>query len=304
MSLDIWQQADLRFRLPSGHPRPPDPWQEPRPQSAAPSGKARQTSESWDWFDELRSTPPAAQVCRSACLVEPVLERALESIQFDPHARQQLWRSELGVNGSAISRARQKAASLIASFEFSRPRERAAALATLTELFEEFEHPASYEALLDQTRTGLDFETLTAMADLRRLWLTTPTWWSRRRYCPLSRRSEIARDRGGASALSWRLARRICETRWRWPVELMIPERWFFEWLQLPFRTHHCWSFAQFISWRLDRNPDDEGVYYPPESSLDAPRAAPLAWQEIAASATSLAELLVTRSDSTPDQLQ
>jgi hypothetical protein len=305
MALVDWQQADFRFCPPSGRAQPPDPWQERRPPSDAFSGNAARRTNPGDWFDELRSAAHSVQVV-PRCLPtgEPVLESTLESIEFDPNARQAPWRSEITAGGRATSRARQKAASLVACFEFSRACERAAALASLTELFEEFEHSTTYQALLDQTRTGLEFETIAAMADLKRLWLMMPTWWSRRRFCRIRRRSEYIHDRAGAAALSWKLARRICETRWRWPVELMIPEAWFAEWLQLPFRLHRCWSFAQFTDWRLDRDPEDQGALYPPEPSLDSPRPAPLAWQEVAASATSLAELLATRSDSTPDQLQ
>jgi hypothetical protein len=205
MSLVDWEQADFRFSPPCGRARPPDPWREPRLPPDALRGKACQTSESWDWLDELRSAAPEAHsVPIRLPTVEPILASALDSIQFDPNARQQPWRSEISTGERATSRARQKAANLAMCFEFSGPGKRTAALASLTELFEEFEHSATYQALLDQARTGLDFETLGAMADLKRVWLMTPAWWSRRRYCRIRRVSQIRRaslqDRAAASA--------------------------------------------------------------------------------------------------------
>jgi hypothetical protein len=188
--------------------------------------------------------------------------------------------------------------------EISRPRDRAAALSFLALVFEEWPHPATYEALLAQVTAGADWETLRAMVELKRLWQETPAWWSRRRYCHLHRRAVLIRDRAGSQALSWPLSRRLCEARWAWPVWAMIEEEWLSEWLALPFAVHRCWSFAQFLNWRLEHDPDGAVDLISPELPPDDPRPGPLAWQEVAASAGSLSDLVATRPVPAPDQLQ
>jgi len=282
--VDVWQPADFQLGLVPDPSRPIDPWQERprrRPHRAMPAA-----AEPDLWAEELRRPPAPRQAIEvGRMLVPPALERRLGSLRFDPQARRRPWQP-LPPATRALSRARQKAARLVA--RLGTPRDRKVALARLTELFEEFPHPATHRALLSEVEAGLDGDTLQAMGDLKRVWLATPAWWSRRRYCPLRRRSVFTRDGQGARALSWRLARRICEARWPWPAEAMIPESWFTAWLSLPFAVHRCWSFAQFIDWRLDRDDDDGDA----DPTRRAPRPDPappgvLRWQEVAGGAGS-----------------
>jgi hypothetical protein len=226
------------------------------------------------------------------------------SFEFDPKARQRPWRWQPSTSGPKPSQARRKAASLVAVLEISQARDHTAAVSFLAELFEEWPHPATYEALLAQARAGVDWETLRAMVEVKRLWQETPAWWSRRRYCPLHRRVVLIRDGAGSQALSWPLSRRLCEARWAWPTWAMIEEEWLSEWVALPFATHRCWSFAQFIDWRLDRDPDGATDLILPELLPDDPRPGPLAWREVAAAAGSLSDLVATRSVSASDQLE
>jgi hypothetical protein len=302
-SVDNWQSADFSQPTPKC-PQPADPWlmlpvQGPR---RPVPGRTREESDLGIWIDELRA--PEARAPSVRIPVPAALESLLRSLDFDPQARRTAWRRQPWTSDGERSAARRKAAGLVALLEISRACDREEALSLLTELFEAFPHAASHQALLGQVRTGADLDTLLTMGELKRLWLATPAWWSHRRYCPLRRQLEFVRDRQGAQKLSWRLARRICEVRWRWPVEAMIADAWLDEWRTLPFAVHASWTFAQFLDWRLDRDPEDDCYLSIPEESSHGLRPSPLAWQEIAASSVPLADLVPTRSVPQPGQLQ
>jgi hypothetical protein len=303
-SADDWQPAD--FALPPLPDRPPpiDPWR-PVPVRAPRTPSSNGIGQEGGlgiWLDELRVPQAPGRRPPAALPVTATLERLFASLEFDPEARQRPWQPS--ASGRAPSQARRKAANLVALLAISQLLDRAAALSFLAELFEELPHPATYEALLAQVTDGVDWQTLRAMVELKRLWQETPAWWSRRRYCQLHRRVVVIRDRAGFQGLSWSLSRRLCEARWAWPVWAMIEEEWLSEWLALPFALHRCWSFAQFLDWRIDRDPDGALDSIFPELPPDEPRPGPLAWQEVAASAGSLSDLVAMRPVPMPDQLE
>ena len=305
-SVDDWQPADFSLRpLPDRTP-PLDPWQ-PRPVRAPRGRRSNSTGEDGEmgvWLDELRTSEVPRQRPTVAVPVPAALEGLLRSLEFNPQARQRPWQPEFSASARGPSQARRKAASLVALLDIGRAHDHVAALSYLTELFEELPHPATYQALLAQVTAGIDWETLRAMGELKRIWHETPAWWSRRRYCPLHRRVVLTRDRAGAQALSWPLSRRLCEARWSWPVWTMIEEGWFSELLALPFAVHRCWSFVQFLDWRLDRDAEVDCDLTISDESPHGLRPGPLAWQEVAASSVPLADLMPMRSVPKPGELQ
>lgn len=167
-SADDWQPADFALRPLADRPPPIDPWQ-PVPVRAPPplpSNRTDQEGELGIWLNDLRSPQAPRQEATVALPVPAALERLFTSLELDPGARQRPW--QLSAIGQAPSRARQKAASLVALLEISHARDRAAALSFLTELFEELPHPATYEALLAQGAEGVEWQTLRAMVELKR----------------------------------------------------------------------------------------------------------------------------------------
>jgi len=304
-SVDDWQPADFSLRPLPDRPPPLDPWQ-PLPVHAPHRLRSDSTGKDGElgiWLDELRTPQVPRQISTVALPVPATLDGLLRSLEFNPQARQRPWPRESSESGRALSQARRRAASLVALLEISQACHRAAAVSFLTELFEEFPHPATYQAVCAQVTAGVDWETLRAMCELKRLWQENPAWWSRRRHCLLRRHMVVTPDRTGSQALSWPLSRRVCQARWAWPVWAMIEEAWFSEWLALPFAVHRCWSFAQFLDWRLDHDPDGDSDLILPEPPPDTLGPGPLAWQDVATLAGSLADLVATRPMPKPDQL-
>lgn len=304
-SVDSWQPTDFSpCPLPNLAP-PVDPWQPPvpRPRHDLPVETGEEGSVAL-WLEELRAPQGHRRATNVLTPVPASLETLFQSLEFKPQARQKPWQPESAIERPQ-SQARRKAASLAARLEISHARDREAALAFLTELLQDFPHSATYHALGREIAAGADLDSLQAMGDLKRLWIVTPAWWSRRRFCPVRRELEFIRDRQGAHGLSWRLARRIGDVRWRWPVEAMISESWLDEWRALPFSVHRSWSFAQFLDWRLDRDPaDDDRDPLIVEASPHGLQPSALMWQEVAASSVPLADLVTTASTPEPDQLQ
>jgi hypothetical protein len=85
------------------------------------------------------------------------------------------------------------------------------------------------------------------MVALRQHWAERRDWWGRRS----GRTGEIFEADGGARALTWRAARRICEARSDFPPEVMIEDDWFSDWIRLFPGEPGYISFLAFIETRI-----------------------------------------------------
>lgn len=87
------------------------------------------------------------------------------------------------------------------------------------------------------------------MAALKDIWAERPDWWLRRIRTNRATLGGTATERlpRGDTALSWRLARRICLARCDFPPEEMIDPDWLAEWYALPPDDPGASFFTSFL---------------------------------------------------------
>ncbi|MEN3974287.1 hypothetical protein [Emcibacter sp. SYSU 3D8] len=161
---------------------------------------------------------------------------------YDADARQSPWEQAEDDDGPVLWKARLKAATITGLLEIVSVRQRETSLAYLTELFSEFRHSSTYRAI-ERIAAGLDFELLQAMAELKRYWTERDEWWAGR----YGFGAAPGRMTNGASALSWRLAHRVCLARSDEQPQTMIEESWFEEWLNLSRGDEGFLSFVDYV---------------------------------------------------------
>ncbi len=178
---------------------------------------------------------------------DDALDFEAELFDYDAEARQRVWDDEPEDIADSSLRARQKAAEIVSLLPFTSQRERDALLPWLTGLFQHRDKPATYRAILAVAERGVSSEILRNMAALRDIWESRPEWWLGRYGWARS----IAPLSNGATALTWKLARSICEARSDFPPEYMIDDAWMHEWLCLTSYDGGYWSFPQFIGMKM-----------------------------------------------------
>ena len=165
---------------------------------------------------------------------------------YDPEARQSPWGEDQREDDPALRGARAKAGHLVSLLEFERLSQRDWARRYLTEIFEHLNHPATFRALRELCTEGLEFRFLRTMIELRSAWGQRTEWWRYRAY------GEIKQNPRGYSAMTWRLARRVCLAREEYPPDAMIDEEWLDEWLALsPGATGYI-SFPEYVGAKVD----------------------------------------------------
>ena len=170
-----------------------------------------------------------------------------ELFDYDAEARQSVWDDDPEDVADSPRRARQKAAEVVSRLSFTSQRERNAILPWLTDLFQHRNHHTTYRAILAAVDSGVSSETLRNMATLRDIWENRQEWWLGRYGWARS----IRPLRNGDTALTWKLARSICEARSDFPPEYMIDDSWVHEWLCLHPYDDKCRSFPQFIGMKV-----------------------------------------------------
>lgn len=168
---------------------------------------------------------------------------------FEPDARQDFAESSVEEESNADRRAALKAAAIASQLDLSSGRERHAAVAWLTELFQHLTHGATYRAIGAAVERGANLHDLRRMVALRNVWVEHPEWWMGR-YGPAMQLSGL---RHGPSALTWVLAQKICRLRSDYPPDAMIDPEWLDEWLVLPSGALGYLSFPQYIDERVSR---------------------------------------------------
>ncbi|MEX2453618.1 MAG: hypothetical protein WD470_02885 [Rhodospirillaceae bacterium] len=168
---------------------------------------------------------------------------------YDEGAQQQPWEVLPEEEDKPLRTARYRAASLAAKVETSTRTESRELVRWLTELFRHLSAPATFRALSTIAEEGIDAHTLRAIVALRHYWMERPDWWVRR--LRIGRSMEIVRLKHGPAALTWRLARRICEARADYPPSLMIAEDWLHEWYGLPPYSPGYLLFPHYLDIKL-----------------------------------------------------
>jgi hypothetical protein len=126
----------------------------------------------------------------------------------------------------------------------------------LAQVFAHLPHSATFRAIRAAADAGLEPETLRAMVDLRLRWIERSEWWVGR----YGASGQITSLRHGPSALTWVLARRICEARADYPPEAMIEEEWLDEWSALRPGEPGYLSFAAYVAVKVSGT-DEEALH-------------------------------------------
>jgi hypothetical protein len=170
---------------------------------------------------------------------------------YDSSARQDIWKRAQDDADPTLVRARARAARIVSLLDLVRPAERETMLNLLVELFGHLQHGRTFFAIEALALEGTSAETLRSVIALKRCWIEHPEWWVGRYGWGYA----ITPLRTGASALSWRLASRICEARAEFPPEQMIDPDWFEEWLMLnPFEKGSL-SFPDYLHRKVEALP-------------------------------------------------
>ena len=170
----------------------------------------------------------------------------LDLPDFDENAQQSPWditQSETDLN----FRANEKASTISEMLIVKNPAEQIRVIKYLTDIFLMHPHSATFRAFGNMVREGLSFTDLETIIDLRHTWMERPDWWLYR-----NKKREVKTIQRGQNALSWKLARRICQARWEFPPDGMIEEAWLEEWLRLKseidFPPRGYYNFPSFIA--------------------------------------------------------
>lgn len=169
--------------------------------------------------------------------------------EYDPGLSQRLGDAEWAAKAPRDSLARQRAGMIAALLDVTSRYEAEAAWQWLEAFFLEHRWSATFRALETAALEGLDFPTLRAMAALKDIWAERPDWWLRRIRTNRATLGGTPTERlpRGDTALSWRLARRICLARCDFPPEEMIDPDWLAEWYALPSADPGASFFTSFL---------------------------------------------------------
>lgn len=173
---------------------------------------------------------------------DPFLEDELDLHDFREDARQNPWEQDVLEDETPLRKARGKAAKVVNLLEVAGPLQRQAAIDYLTELFQHLTHSATFRAIEDLGREGIDLETLQAVVDLRHYWMQRDDWW-------LVRHAEsISKSPSAIPAFTWKLSYRVYLARSDYPIEMMIDDNWLEEWQELPPGVPGYLNFTSFIA--------------------------------------------------------
>lgn len=169
--------------------------------------------------------------------------------EFDPGARQRPWEpTEEDEDAIAHAKAGIKAGAIGSLVDVTTMYDQKRLLNWLTELFSHLSHPSTFLAIKRAALGGVSEETLRAMVALRQCWLEHPEWWVGR----YGFRREVNTLQSGRTALTWVLARRICEARAEYPPDAMIDPEWLDEWYELRWDEAGYYSFPSYVAVKVE----------------------------------------------------
>lgn len=197
-----------------------------------------------DWDDFAPVAPPPPPTAFAA-----PRDDDFELPEYDPRLSQRLGDANWAATKPHDALARQRAGMIAALLEVTSRHEAQAALQWLEDFFQEHRWAATFRAIESAALEGLDFPTLRAMAELKEIWAERPDWWLRRVFSTRGNAGGTPTQQmpSGATALSWRLARRICLARCDYPPDEMIDCEWLAEWYDLPSHAPGAQFFTAFL---------------------------------------------------------
>ncbi|BBK36782.1 hypothetical protein STAQ_18600 [Allostella sp. ATCC 35155] len=177
----------------------------------------------------------------------------LDLPDYDPDISQRLGSEDWAREFPPTSRARQRAAQIVALLDVHSRTEQSAAMEWLEEFFTRRTAAPTFRAIERGALRGLDWNTLRAMDALRAVWEDRPEWWICRVVRPGTSNGfgVVKRLANGPQALTWAAAQRICEARAHLPPEEMIDSDWLDDWYALPRDSRAAISFAEFVGQRV-----------------------------------------------------
>ncbi len=181
----------------------------------------------------------------------------LDLPDYDENLSQRLGSEVWAKQFPDAARARERAAQILALMDFPTRTDQVAALAWLEDFFTRRPAAATFRAIERAALGGLDWPTIRAMDALREVWEERPEWWVCRVVRPGTGNgfATTARLANGPTALTWTMARRICEARAHFPPESMIDPDWLADWHGLPREGPSAISFAEYAAQRVAEEP-------------------------------------------------
>ncbi len=158
---------------------------------------------------------------------------------YDEDARQDPWEQH---DDDIMQRAREKALQIVSQISSSTRRSDDDMLDCLTDLFQKHPHHPTFRAIKAAADDGVSSELLRNMISLREVWENHPEWWVGR----YGWNGDVIPLQNGALALTWKLARLICERRSNFPPEEMISDPWLREWYNLSSASQYK-TFPKYI---------------------------------------------------------
>lgn len=116
------------------------------------------------------------------------------------------------------------------------------------ELFDHFNHPATFSALSDLALHDVPADEILCAFHLKLAWVERPKFWSVRR----SRLGAPFVPDNGRAMLTWSKAARMALLAKGLPAECIIQDDWYDEWLSVPFGDPMFWSFIDYVTFRLE----------------------------------------------------
>lgn len=176
--------------------------------------------------------------------LELIPDEKIDISEYDEDVRQIPWAMD---DTDSLRRARQKAASIVSKMFFTSKCKQDVFLHWLIDLFQHFDNSATYRAIATAVDRGVTGDTLRDMVALRDIWEDRTEWWVARYGWAHS----VDTLRNGRTALTWKLARQICEARSDFSPEDMIDDAWLHEWLHLRAGEEGFFSFLHFIKLKI-----------------------------------------------------
>jgi hypothetical protein len=243
------------------------PSKTPAPIIGADDGITPDSDELLD--DEWAGVEQEATAPASAADLDDLSSTDVDLPDFDPAARVDPWEVDEANDEPARRMARTKAAALASQLDLVTSAKVVAAVDYLSDLYLRHPHVATHRALMHLAAEGLDRDTLEAMVALRDEWAARREWWLHRAG-GTARRSDACR-----TAMTWRLALKVCRSRTDHPPDCMIDDDWVDEWFALRPGEPGYLRFAEFVAIKADADTAEalfEGLQQSAREHRDARR--------------------------------
>jgi hypothetical protein len=144
------------------------------------------------------------------------------------------------------SEARRRARWLASLLDIPTAAQRLAYQREFIAIFEFYPHSNSFRAVSELALDGFSADEIVAAFHLKVAWSDRPRFWSRRYK---SRALYISDD--GHRMMTWRLAAKLVSISNGIPVDFIVSDDWYDDWLELPRGDPLSWAFLDYVVARL-----------------------------------------------------